>query len=326
MSQFASVPERLVKERGAEVVLGFTTDARRSLQLALAAIWVFDGLLQFQTYMFTKAFATQILAPTAAGNPSWIADSILWTARVVEANPVLANTIFATLQLAIGLAIAWRRSLRTALAVSIVWSLIVWWFGEGLGGLLLGQASALDGAPGGVLLYLVLAILVWPTAKSTVGTFVASRPVGPVAAKIIWLALWGGLAALNLQPANLKPGALHSMLSGMGAVRPTWLAALIDSFATLGAQDGTPLTIIGAVILFLVALGILLPPRWMRVTVAAAVAVSVFIWVIGEAIGAPFGGQSTDPDSGPLLALIAIAYWPARKPAAPAPIQTGVTA
>jgi hypothetical protein len=238
----------------------------------------------------------------------------------------LTNTVFATLQLAIGLAIAWRRSLRTALAVSIAWSLIVWWFGEGLGGLLLGQASALDGAPGGVLLYLVLAILVWPTAKSTVGTFVASQPVGPTAAKIIWFVLWGGLAALNLQPANLKPGALHSMLSGMGAVRPTWLAALIDSFATLSAQDGTPLTIIGAVILFLVALGILLPPRWMRVTVAAAVAVSVFIWVIGEAIGAPFGGQSTDPNSGPLLALIAIAYWPVRKPAAPAAIQAGVTA
>jgi hypothetical protein len=276
--------------------------------------------------MFTKAFATQILAPTAAGNPTWIADSILWTARVVEANPVLTNTVFATLQLAIGLAIAWRRSLRTALAVSIAWSLIVWWFGEGLGGLLLGQASALDGAPGGVLLYLVLAILVWPTAKSTVGTFVASRPVGPTAAKIIWFVLWGGLAALNLQPANLKPGALHSMLSGMGAVRPTWLAALIDSFATLSAQDGTPLTIIGAVILFLIALGILLPPRWMRVAVAAAVAVSVFIWVIGEAIGVPFGGQSTDPDSGPLLALIAIAYWPARKPAAPASTQVGVTA
>ncbi|MCU1597212.1 MAG: hypothetical protein JWQ47_951 [Glaciihabitans sp.] len=326
MSQFASVPERLAEEPGAEVVLGFTTDTRRWLQLALAALWVFDGLLQFQTYMFTKAFATQILAPNAAGNPTWIADSILWTARVVETNPVLTNTVFATLQLAIGLAIAWRRSLRTALAVSIAWSLIVWWFGEGLGGLLLGHASALDGAPGGVLLYLVLAILLWPTTESTVGTFVASRPVGPVAAKIIWIVLWGGLAALNLQPANLKPGALHSMLSGMGTVRPTWLAALIESFAALSAQDGTPLTIIGAVILFLVALGILLPPRWMRVTVAAAVAVSVFIWVIGEAIGAPFGGQSTDPNSGPLLTLIAIAYWPARKPTIPVPLRAGVTA
>ncbi|MDQ1529182.1 MAG: hypothetical protein QOH77_972, partial [Actinomycetota bacterium] len=162
--------------------------------------------------------------------------------------------------------------------------------------------------------------------ESTVVTFVASRPVGPVAAKIIWIVLWGGLAALNLQPANLKPGALHSMLSGMGTVRPTWLAALIESFAALSAQDGTPLTIIGAVILFLVALGILLPPRWMRVAVAAAVAVSVFIWVIGEAIGAPFGGQSTDPNSGPLLALIAIAYWPARKPTIPVPLRAGVTA
>jgi hypothetical protein len=326
MSRFASVPVRLAEEGGTDLAFGFTTDARRWLQLALAAIWVFDGLLQFQTYMFTRAFATQILAPTAAGNPAWIADSILWTARAVEANPILANTVFATLQLAIGLAIAWRRSLKTALVVSIAWSLLVWWFGEGLGGLLLGSASVLGGAPGAVLLYLVLAILLWPTKKSTAGTFVASQPVGPVAAKIVWFVLWGGFAALNLQPANLKPGALHSTLSGMVAVRPVWLAALIDGFATLSKTDGTALTIIGAVILFLIALGIFLPPRWMRVAVAVAVAASAFIWVIGEAIGEPFGGQSTDPDTGPLLVLIAIAYWPTRRPILASATPTGANA
>ena len=38
--------------------------------------------------------------------------------------------------------------------------------------------------------------------------------------------------------------------------------------------------------------------------------VAAFIWVFGEAFGQLLTGGATDPDSGPLLALIALAYWP----------------
>jgi hypothetical protein len=34
--------------------------------------------------------------------------------------------------------------------------------------------------------------------------------------------------------------------------------------------------------------------------------------VLGEAMGAPFQGMATDPNSAPLLALLAAAFWPAR--------------
>jgi len=44
-------------------------DVRRALQLGLAAIWLLDGVLQYQPFMYTKAFG-QMLAGTAAGNPS----------------------------------------------------------------------------------------------------------------------------------------------------------------------------------------------------------------------------------------------------------------
>jgi hypothetical protein len=42
-----------------------------------------------------------------------------------------------------------------------------------------------------------------------------------------------------------------------------------------------------------------------------AVVIAGVIWVIGEAFGMIMAGGSTDPDSGPLLALLALAYWPA---------------
>jgi hypothetical protein len=286
------------------------TDWRRWLQLALAAIWVFDGILQYQTYMFSKDFSASFLAGMAEGNPDWIASSILWAAHIVEGNPVLINAVFATLQLGIGLAIAFRPTLRVGLAVSIVWSLGVWWFGEGLGMLLTGGASALAGAPGAVLVYAVLALLLWPTVKDTSMSFVAAQPVGIPAAKTVWVVLWGGLAALNLQPSQLTADSVNSTVSGMGDGQPGWVSFLINRFAEISHHSGVALSIIGAIILALVAVGIFLPRRWTRTVLVAAVVVAAFIWVIGEALGAPFGGRGTDVNSGPLLALIALAYWP----------------
>ena len=43
------------------------------------------------------------------------------------------NSVFATIQLLLALGIAYRPTVRVALAASIVWALGVWWFGEGLG-------------------------------------------------------------------------------------------------------------------------------------------------------------------------------------------------
>jgi hypothetical protein len=41
-------------------------------------------------------------------------------------------------------------------------------------------------------------------------------------------------------------------------------------------------------------------------------AAALTIWVVGENFGAIFAGSATDPNSGPLLVLLAAAYWPAR--------------
>jgi hypothetical protein len=134
-----------------------------------------------------------------------------------------------------------------------------------------------------------------------------------------------GLAALNLQPANLNANAVHSMVAGMGHGQPGWLAGLINGFAALSAHHGTGLSIAAAVVMALIGIGIFLPVRWIRVSVVAAIVVSVFSWVIGQALGEVFGGESTDVNSGPLLALLALAYWPVQQ-LAPAERTTGVKA
>ncbi len=141
-------------------------DVRRVLQLGLAAIWLLDGVLQYQSFMFTKAFG-QMIGATSAGNPGVVAHPINWNATLVEHHLVLLNAIFATIQLLLGLGIAYRPTVRLALAASIAWALGVWWFGEGLGGVLSGAASPLNGAPGAVIIYALLAVLLWPSDRIT---------------------------------------------------------------------------------------------------------------------------------------------------------------
>ncbi|MDI3313172.1 MAG: hypothetical protein QJR12_02450 [Mycobacterium sp.] len=134
-------------------------DAARRARLVLAAFWVLDGFLQCQPYMFTPAFGKQALAGAAQGNPRVIADPITWAAGIVAGHPGVTNALFAMVQLALGLGIAYRSTVKPALAASIVWSAAVWWLGEGFGGVFTGSATPVSGAPGAVILYAVLAVL-----------------------------------------------------------------------------------------------------------------------------------------------------------------------
>ena len=296
-------------------------DARRLLQLTLAGIWLLDGLLQYQAFMFSKGFS-DMLAGTASGNPGVVASPITWDATLVEHHLVLLNSVFATIQLLIGIGIAWRPTVRVALAVSIAWSLGVWWFGEGLGMVLTGDASPVNGAPGAVILYALLAVLLWPSDRpGRLAPFVAARAVGVPVARALWLVLWLSLAYFALLPGNRAPQALHDMIAGMTDGQPGWLAALDRGAASLVAHQGLAASIVLAVALAIIAVGVYLPAPAARGTLVLAIVVAAVIWVFGEAFGEIMAGGATDPNSGPLLALLALTYWPARA-VAPAPTRT----
>jgi hypothetical protein len=304
-------------------------DARRWLQLGLAAIWLLDGVLQFQSMMFTRGFS-QMLAGTAAGNPAVIADPITWLSRLIADHPVATNTTFATIQVLLGLGIASRRTVKIALAASIAWSLGVWWFGEGLGGILSGATSPVSGAPGAVILYALLAVLLWPVDTSRddahPAPFVAARPVGRVAARAIWLVLWASLACFALIAGNRTAQGLHDTVAGMASGEPSWLAAVNRGAASLLNHEGLTASIVLAVLLAMIAGAVFLPSRLARAAVILAIVLALVIWVAGQDLGTILAGGATDPNSGLLLALIALAYWPAAaRPARTSEPQEEVT-
>ncbi len=294
------------------------TDARRVLQLILAATWLLDGLLQYQSSMYSPMFGDMI-GDGATGNPGVIASPISWNAVLVEHHLVLLNTVFATIQLLLGLGIAYRPTVRVALAASIAWSLGVWWFGEGLGGVLSGGASPVNGGPGAVILYALLAVLLWPADRPGVtAPFVAARAVGAPVARLLWLTLWGSLAYFALTPANRAPQALHDMIVGMTGGEPGWVTGLENHAAALLDHQGLAASIVLAVALIVIAAGAFLPPPLARGALILALVVAAFIWVFGQAFGQILTGGGTDPNSAPLLALLALAYWPAATAGTPA--------
>jgi hypothetical protein len=326
-SQAADVSARAGWRRGVGAVHeeGWTApDARRRLQLVLAGIWLLDAVLQFQAFMFSKGFS-QLLGATAAGNPAIIAEPINWSAKIIADHPTVTNAIFAFVQLAIGLGIAWRPTLKLALGASIGWALAVWWFGEGLGGVLNGAGGPVNGAPGAVIIYALLAVLLWPGGRDRAAPFVAGRFTGAKVARALWLVLWGSLAYMALLPATRAPKALGGMVSGMASGEPGWLASLDNHLGAFLNSNGPAAAVILAVVLALVAVSVYLPRPAAQAGVVLAVVTTAFIW-LAEGLGGMLTGGGTDPNSGLLLALVALAYWPLARTAWPAASQPGLVA
>ena len=286
-------------------------DLQRTFQLVLATVWLLDAVLQIQPFMFTRGmngFSGQLHA-VATGNPGWVAHTITWNASVVYHHPVLTDSVFAGIQFLIAIGIIYPHTIRPALALSVLWATAVWWFGEGLGGIASGRATPIGGGPGGVLFYVVLAVLLWPSDGSD-RPFVAARTVGVTAARAIWAVMWAVLALLCLVGSGRSPRALHDLVADMNSGQPAWLARIDDSSASLLSHHGTAVAILLTVICLVAAGGVLLPPPGMQFVIVVVVVVFLLIWIAVQNVGGILAGGATDPNSGLPVVLIALIYWP----------------
>jgi hypothetical protein len=286
-------------------------DRQRMYRLVLATVWLLDALLQLQPFMFTRGADgfSGMLRGAAAGDPGWIARSITWNASVVYHQPILTNAAFAGVQFAIAIGIVYSRTCKPALALSIVWSLAVWWFGEGLGGVLTGAATPFGGGPGGVLFYAVLAVLLWPRQGSD-RPFVAARTVGVAPAKAVWTTIWLVLALLSVVGSGRSPRALHDLVAGLDSGEPGWLTRIDRSSESLFLHHGTTAAVLLCAVCLVAAVGVHLPPRWTQLTVVLVIVVFALIGVAVQDLGGILAGGATDPNAAPMVVLMALIYWP----------------
>jgi len=278
---------------------------RRHLQVSLGALWLLDGALQCQPFMFSGDFARRILVPAGHGLPTVLAEPLHAVATLVSAQPTLANGAFAIIQIALGLGLITRRFTCVALAGSIVWSLSVWIVGEGLGGLTMG-ATLLTGAPGAALLYAVIAILAWPT-RDRKGGDSPSWLALPA-----WCTLWLTGAWLQLVAGNNSATSFTMMLRAAQSSSPGWIAGIDHQLVRLRIPSWAAAVVIAAYVL--VAIWALVPGWTRQLSIGIGVIITLMGWLVFQGLGDLTSGQATDPNSGPLIVLLALAVVGAAYP------------
>lgn len=309
-------PSRRSNDRLTRAREYFASDSARTIQAVLGLLWLLDGALQLQPFMYSTGFSHS-LAAQASAQPGWLHDTVIWGARVLAGNPAVWNTLFAVTQIFVGLGLLCRDTVKPALAGSFVWALVVWWFGEAFGSLFGIGASPLTGAPGAVIVYALVGAIAWPSERP--GGLLGAR-----GARAAWAVVWLLMAWLWLQApnnsANAISSAIHDAPSGSG-----WLHALQNAVA--GAAEGNGLPIALPLALVSAAVGVaVVTDRRPREFLGLAIALNAVYWLLGQGLGGLFTGAATDPNTAPLLILFAAALYPltsATKPLHAKPASRG---
>jgi hypothetical protein len=278
----------------------FFADPTRSVQTVLGLIWLLDGALQFQSFMYGNGFIQMLDGMIMPGQPHWLASSMTWATTTLHSDQALFNTLFALIQVAIGLGILYRPTVKLALGASFAWSLVVWWFGEAFGMLFMNMANPLTGAPGAVAVYALIAAIVWPNGHP--GGLLGIR-----GARAMWGILWVLSGGLWLLAVNSSPNATTALInaapSGM-----SWLSTVQDWTANSAQGNGEAIALLLAMASF--AIGIAVAVNWRpRPFLIAAIVLNLAYWVLGQGFGGIFQGGATDPNAGPAFVLLAVALY-----------------
>ncbi|MHB1626890.1 MAG: sulfocyanin-like copper-binding protein [Bacilli bacterium] len=285
-----------------------TPFGRAFLWYGLGGLWLVDGLLQIQPPMSSSMFVDMVLAPVLQGLPSWYLRIMgqgiqLWTDHQID------SAVWAALiQLAIALLLLTGRDRwwgRLGLWTSIGWGAVVWFLGEGMGGILSGHPSFITGSPGSVGMYIVGAVLLLtPPAWWAQGKIERTA------------ATWGGLFWLLCAVWQVNPGSGYWTSAGLwsglfansfATPQPAFIVVPIHFVAVLARQrpilwNGLfAAVMLGLVVMFWMRKG----KRW---TMALVLGWLFFTWWIGQDFGV-VGGVGSDPNISPILAIVLAGAW-----------------
>ena len=303
---------------------------RRVLRVGFGVLWIVDGLLQTQPAM-PAGLPSQVILPTAAGSPGWVTHLVRWGAATWSGHPVDAAAGAVWIQLGIGIwlvSVSSPRWSRLAGLASMLWALIVWVFGESLGGMLAPGLSWLTGAPGAALFYGVAGGLLALPARYWHDQRLGQRMLqaaGLLMAGFALLQAWPGRGSwrgtLAGPGGSRLPGDLTSDISAMATARqPSVLHHLLTRFGALVAGHGFAVNLVAVVVLAATA-GCLLSgrPAIARPAAGAAIGFCLADWVLVQDLGV-FGGLGTDPNSMvPQAVILAAGLLAMSERPAPAP-------
>jgi cytochrome oxidase Cu insertion factor (SCO1/SenC/PrrC family) len=289
--------------------------ARRVLRISFGLLWLLDGILQGQSSM-PLGMAPQVLQPAASGSPSWVQHLVNTGATIWSYHPVQAAAAAVWIQVGIGLwllIVPRGRWSRLGGLASAGWGLVVWVFGEALGGTFAPGLTWLFGAPGAALVYCAAGVLLalpegaWSTAR--IGRTVL-RTMGVFFVGMAVLQAWPGRGFWSGLTRSGTSGTLTAMVQQMAQTpQPHLLASWVASFETFDAAHGWGVNLFAVIATACIGTTFLSGRvRPAGIGLAVAVIVCLADWVLVEDFGF-FGGVGTDPNSMiPIVALCTAGY------------------
>jgi hypothetical protein len=290
--------------------------SQKLLRRILGVLWLVDGILQVQPQMFTANMINSVLVPTLSSQPAPIAASLHAITLLIAQHLVFFNLLIAIVQAEIGIFLIAGLWVRETIILSCVWALIVWYGGEGMNMLLTGQASVLTGAPGAVLLYPLVGLLIYPRrGQSSAGAGHEDGLIRRAHFRRALAGFWIFAALLQLQPFWWQPGQLAGAVDDMTGMVGKFNAVLLDPILVPLSRLMVPLEAplnVALILLFLgLGLGLAkvktgrLPPL-----LVGSLLLSLLIWWLVQGFGMLFTGQATDFNSGLLIIFMTLACWP----------------
>jgi cytochrome oxidase Cu insertion factor (SCO1/SenC/PrrC family) len=285
--------------------------ARRLLRISFGLIWVFDGILQAQASM-PLGMTSQVIGPGSAGSPSWVQHLVNFGATIWSYHPITAPASAVWIQVGVGiwLLVAPRgRWSRLGGLSSAAWAMIVWIFGESLGGILAPGLSWATGAPGAVLFYGFAGVLIALPDRAWTAPKLGRTVLAIIGLFFLGMAVlqgWPGRGFWQGQLHSSAPaGTLTSMVRQMAQTpQPAFLSSWVTTFGGFDAAHGWAVNLFLVVFLALTGIAFLSArPAVIRVAVVAGIIVGLADWVLIEDFGV-FGGVGTDPNSMIPMALL----------------------
>ncbi len=280
--------------------------SRTYLRWGFGALWLFDGVLQFQPSM-PLGLANDVVAPAAIGSPSWLHALVFSGVGVWNSHPVAFAVGAAWIQVGIGLLLLVSNGAvgRLGAAASVGWASMIWLIGNGAGGIFSPTSSILFGWPGATIFY--VAAGAWLVvgnarfterfARDTTRALSVLLVIGTIVQCLPGREFWHGG----------NSNALTAMTSFMTKTpQPHWLAWLAQKGGTIAGTMGGGFNLVVVLWLLASAAGLwwstYRPLRWPVWTLIAGCAL---MWLVAED-GAIFGGLATDFNS---LVPLAILAW-----------------
>ena len=163
-------------------------------------------------------------------------------------------------------------------------------------------ANPLTGAPGAVLLYGLIGLIVWPNQRP-------GGLLGTLGTRIAWAVLWVLMGLLWLIAPNSSANATHDAISAAPSGM-SWLNSLLSHAAKATAGNGFLIALILAAVSILI--GVAVGVEWhARTFLWLAIYLNIIYWIFGQGFGGLATGSATDVNAGPLFILLACAVFTA---------------